>query len=193
MTLAVVILAGGEGKRIGGDKPLRLLGGARLIDRAEDAARSWSDVLAVAVRDPAQAGEIDVPLVIDDRLIEGPLAGLASALRFARESDCGSLLTIPADMPFLPADLGPRLAAEIAGAGAVIAASGGELHPVCGLWSVGALDALPDYLATGRRSLRGFAEAVGLRTVEWPVEPADPFLNINTLEDLAAAERLIAV
>lgn len=193
MTLAVVILAGGEGKRIGGDKPLRLLAGKRLIDHVVEVARSWSDVLAVAVREPAQAGEIDVPRIIDDPSIEGPLGGLGTALRYARESECEFLLTIPADMPFLPAELGRRLAAEIAGAGAAIAASGGALHPVCGLWSVGALDALADYLATGRRSLRGFAEVVGLRAVEWPVEPVDPFFNINSPEDLAAAERLLAV
>ena len=188
MTLAVVILAGGEGKRIGGDKPLRLLGGKRLIDHVVEVARSWSDVLAVAVRHPAQAGEIEVSRIIDDPSIEGPLGGLAAALRYARESECEFLLTIPADMPFLPAELGPRLATEIAGARAAIAASGGALHPVCGLWSVGALDALADYLATGRRSLRGFAEAVGLRAVEWPVELVDPFFNINSPEDLAAAE-----
>ena len=192
MTLAIVILAGGEGKRIGGDKPLRLLGGKRLIDRAAEMARSWSDILAVAVRDPAQAGETDGSRIIDDPSIEGPLGGLATALRYARGSECEFLLTIPADMPFLPADLATRLAAEIAGAGAAIAASGGELHPVCGAWRVGVLGALPDYLATGRRSLRGFAEAVGLRAVEWPVEPVDPFFNINSPEDLAAAERMLA-
>ena len=191
MILAVVILAGGEGKRIGGDKPLRLLGGKRMIDRAADIARSWSSVLAVAVRYPAQAAEMAVPPIIDDPSIEGPLGGLATALHFTRASGCDFLLTVPADMPFLPADLGPRLAEDIDDAGAAIAASGGALHPVCGLWRIGALDALPDFLATGRRSLRGFAEAVGYRAVEWPIEHSDSFFNINSPADLVAAERLL--
>ena len=53
MKIAVVILAGGEGNRIGGAKPLRVLRGKRLIDRAEALARQWSDIIAVAVREPA--------------------------------------------------------------------------------------------------------------------------------------------
>jgi molybdenum cofactor guanylyltransferase len=73
-----------------------------------------------------------------------------------------------------------------------VASSGGHLHPVCGLWRVSALDAVPAYLASGRRSLRGFAEAAGFTAVDWPIEPLDPFFNINTPEDLAAAERLLA-
>jgi molybdopterin-guanine dinucleotide biosynthesis protein A len=192
VTPAVVILAGGDGTRIGGAKPLRQLGGKRLIDRAIESARLWSDVLGVAVRDPAQAGEIDVPRIIDDPSIEGPLGGLSAALGFAQDLGCDYLLTIAADMPFLPAGLGSRLWAEIGDSRAAIAASGGELHPVCGLWSVTVLDALPRYLGTGRRSLKGFAEAVGLRAVEWPIELFDPFFNINSPADLATAERLLA-
>ena len=67
-----------------------------------------------------------------------------------------------------------------------MAASGGRLHPVCALWKAEAAAGLPAYLATGRRSLRGFAEAVGYEAVEWPSEPFDPFFNINDEADLAA-------
>lgn len=191
MRIAVVILAGGEGIRVGGGKPLRLLGGKRLIDRAEELAGRWSEIVAVAVRDPAQVGRTRFACIFDEPGIEGPLAGLAAALRFASDSGCEAALTIPADMPFLPADLLQRLSQAIGRAGAAIAGSGGKLHPVCGLWKVSARDALPDYLASGRSSLRGFAEAIGSRQVEWPDEPEDPFLNINSAEDLARAERLL--
>ena len=165
MTIAVVVLAGGEGSRIGGGKPIRLLGGKRLIDRAMEAACSWSGVVAVAVREAGQLGATGLCDIVDDPSIDGPLGGLASGLRFAAEFGCRHLLTIPADMPFLPADLQPRLAAGIADAGAAIAASGGSLHPVCALWLVSGLGLLPDYLETGRRSLKGFAEAVEMRSV----------------------------
>ena len=191
MKLAVVVLAGGEGSRMGGDKPLRMLGGKRLIDRAAEFARSWSEVIAVAVRNPGQAGAVDLECIVDEEGIDGPLAGLAAALRFAQDAGCQGVLTIPADMPFLPPELGQRLAAGIGGAGAAIAGSGGELHPVCALWKVSASGTLLNYLATGRRSLRGFAEAVGLQRVDWPVDPVDPFFNINSPADLATAERLL--
>lgn len=191
MRVAVVILAGGEGGRIGGRKPLRLLGGKRLIDRAEALAGQWSDIVAVAVRDPAQVGSTKSACIFDAEGIEGPLAGLAAALRLARDRGCEAVMTIPADTPFLPADLLQRLSQAIGSAAAAIASSGGKLHPVCGLWTVSALEGLPDYLESGRRSLTGFAERIGFHAVEWPTEPEDPFLNINSVEDLAGAERLL--
>ena len=189
--MVAVILAGGEGSRIGGDKPLRLLGGAKLIDRAIEQARSFAGVVAVAVRDDAQIGEGDIRIVRDEPGIGGPIAGLVSALHFAHDEDADSLLTIPADTPFLPSDLADRLAAVLPGKLAAIASSGGHEHPVCGLWSTDAIEYLPDYLSSGRRSLKGFASAVGYSVVDWPVEPSDPFFNINTLDDLAEAERLL--
>ena len=91
--MRIVILAGGEGRRIGGGKPQRLLGGetpARpraAASRAAGRTRCWSRT----------AGS-DAPG------IEGPLGGIAAALALG-----GDVLTIPCDMPFLPADLPERL------------------------------------------------------------------------------------
>jgi molybdopterin-guanine dinucleotide biosynthesis protein A len=33
----------------------------------------------------------------------------------------------------------------------------------------------------------------GIITVDWPVVPIDPFFNVNTPEDAAAAERMAAL
>lgn len=190
--MAVVLLAGGEGRRIGGGKPLRLLGGRTLLARALEAAAGWSDTVAVAVRDPGQASGLgNAQLVLDDPAIEGPLGGLASALRFARGRGRDAVLTLPCDMPFLPNDLLQRLSAAMGDRNAAIAASGGSLHPVCGLWRTAALAALPEHAASGGRSLRGFAKAVGYAEMDWPTAPADPFFNVNREEDLARAARLL--
>jgi molybdopterin-guanine dinucleotide biosynthesis protein A len=190
--VAVVILAGGEGIRIGGGKPLLALGGERLIDRAVDRARQWSKAVAVAVRDPSQVETCEIE-VIGDRLdVEGPLGGLASGLDFARGRDCQLLLTVPADMPFLPTNLLERLADALSGHSCALASSGGHVHPVCGLWRVSAADELDGYAETGRRSLRGFGQQIGSAVVEWPTAPLDPFFNINSPADLAEAERRLA-
>ncbi len=173
--MRIVILAGGEGRRIGGGKPQRLIGGETLLARALARARSWSDEVLVAAR---EGGDI-----ADDPAIAGPLGGVAAAL-----APGGEVLTIACDMPFLPDDLPTRLQSEAA---ATVAASGGRLHPVCALWKATARDALPAYLASGRRSLTGFAEAAGYQAVDWPVEPFDPFFNINDEADLARAEEIL--
>jgi molybdopterin-guanine dinucleotide biosynthesis protein A len=187
--LAVVILAGGEGRRIGGAKPLREFAGDRLIDRALRLAAAWSDAIAIAVRDSSQVGEQQARLIADDPDVEGPLGGLIAGLRFARSADRKLLLTVPADMPFLPHDLPNRLRGAIGDGSCALAASGGHVHPVCGLWRSSALGLVPDYVQSGRRSLRGFAELVGFEAVDWAGGASDPFFNVNTIEDLAAGER----
>jgi molybdopterin-guanine dinucleotide biosynthesis protein A len=168
----IVILAGGEGRRIGGGKPLRMLGGETLLDRALGIARGWSDEVLIA------DGKTDAPG------IEGPLGGVAAALGLGTD-----ILTIPCDMPFLPADLPERLGRTREAA--AVAESGGRLHPVCALWRARAAEGLAAYAATGRRSLRGFAEAVGHEAIVWSTDPIDPFFNINDSDDLARAEALL--
>ena len=183
----MIILAGGEGSRIGGNKPLRLLAGKTLLDRAVARARSWSNEVAVAVRRADDAEVQDVRLLCDPPGLEGQLAGLASALRLGKEM----VLTIPCDAPFLPDDLPERLEAVLPGHAVALASSGGQVHPVCGLWRLDALAEVRGYAASGRRSLIGFAERVGFVSEEWLSDPIDPFFNINSPEDLAAAERLL--
>ena len=189
MTL-VVVLAGGEGSRMGGGKPLRKLGGETLLARALRMARTWSEDVRIGLRSADQIPGADVPLVLDDPTIEGPLAGLVAAISTARDSGHEAVLTVPCDMPFLPPDLLARLAERIGDKEAAVSASGGRLHPVCALWKVSSLAVLPAYLATGRRSLVGFAEAAGFERVDWP---GDLFVNINTPSELAAAEQRLAL
>jgi len=186
--VAVVILAGGEGRRIGGGKPLKAFRGERLIDRALSQAQQWSDLIAIAVREEGQVGPIGARLIVDDP-VPGPIGGLISGLRFACDNGRPGLLAIPADMPFLPPDLLARLVAGIGDRACALAASDGQLHPVCGLWRSDAVDMVGAYVAAGRRSLRGFAEQVGFATVEWPFGAQDLFFNVNTNEDLAEAAR----
>lgn len=190
--LAVAVLAGGDGSRIGGGKPLIRLGGRTLIEKAFDRARSWSDCAVASLRSAEQIGPLGMPWIADAPGIAGPFAGLASALEWARRQGANDLLTIPCDMPFLPDELPQRLLAGIGEFGAAIAASGGNLHPVCGLWRSAAVAEVPSYCASGKRSLQGFARHIGFVEVAWPAIPRDPFFNINSPADLAAAEALLS-
>jgi molybdopterin-guanine dinucleotide biosynthesis protein A len=192
LSFVVAVLAGGEGSRLGGGKPLIKLGGRTLIERAFDRARSWSSSPVIAVRSPDQLEALQLPWIADAAGIAGPLAGLAAALEWAGRQGADGLLAIPCDMPFLPDDLARRLINEIADHRAAVASSGGELHPVGSFWRVEAITDFPAYCATGRRSLRGFAEHIGFAEVSWPTEPIDPFFNINTMDDLQKAELMLA-
>ncbi len=189
--LMVVVLAGGEGRRMGGGKPLRRVGGRSLISIALEQARHWSPLVAVSVRSPDQIGPAEAPVILDSHDVAGPLAGLAAALAFASRASVSRLLTLPCDTPNLPDDLALRLnAALIPGVRAAVARCAGRLHPICAVWDVQAQADLPAYIAAGRSSMRGFAEAVGVKTVDWGESAAPAFHNVNTPADLLDATRI---
>jgi molybdopterin-guanine dinucleotide biosynthesis protein A len=105
------------------------------------------------------------------------------------------VLTVPGDAPFLPRDLVQRLhAARLRdGARFACAASGGQAHPVAGLWPVPFRGELRRAVAEqGVRRVDAFTGLYPCPVVEWPTEPVDPFFNVNTPEDLAEAGRLVA-
>jgi molybdopterin-guanine dinucleotide biosynthesis protein A len=190
-SLLVAVLAGGEGRRMGGVKALRPFRGAPLVAHALSQARRWSAEVAVVVRAADQVeGAVDAPLVFDAADIAGPLAGLAAALAHAAARGAGRLLTLPCDMPRLPEDLPQRLAGALGpDDGAALPVAAGELQPTCGLWRATALEHLPAYLASGQSSLRGFAAACGLATVDFGADAGALFANANSPEELERLER----
>jgi molybdopterin-guanine dinucleotide biosynthesis protein A len=189
----VAVLAGGEGRRMGGVKALRPFRGTTLLAHAVALARRWSDEVAVVVRDPAQAGGLaGVTLIRDREDIEGPLGGLAAALAHAAARGAARLMTLPCDMPDLPADLAVRLEAGLGEAVVALPQVAEALEPACGLWRTQALAALDPYLAEGRTSLHGFARAAGLAVVDFGDAAAGAFANLNTLDALAALDGPLA-
>ncbi len=159
------------------------------MDHALTRARGTAAPLILVARSPDQVEGFAGTVVLDAPGIEGPLAGLLSALSWTADTGADRVLTLPCDMPFLPGDLHDRLEEALApDLGAAVAASGGRLHPVCALWRTAAVPTLVQRANEGRLSLRGLGEAVGCAVVDWPIDEGDPFININTAEELATAE-----
>ena len=191
MPIPIVILAGGDGARIGGGKPQKSLAGATLLHHAIAKAETYSPSVLVSVSAPDIALPGNVARLLDEEKIGGPIAGLAAALRFATTTGAGYVMIMPCDTPFLPDNLLQRLQDGIGASIAAMAQYDGRLHPSCSLWRADAAGLLPEYLATGRRSLIGFAEMAAYVAVEWQAEAEDPFFNINTASELVDAERII--
>lgn len=185
----IVIAAGGAGSRIGGDKPGRLLGQVRLIDRACDWARRHSDTVALSVRPGDGDWGTGLPLLFDATNGIGPISALLSAVQEGARQGRAAVLLVGCDLPFLPADLVPRLTAALPGHGVAMPASGGRLHPMAALWR-SAPEPLERWIAGGGQSLWRFAETVGMAKVEWDETP-DPFANVNDAAALAAAQERI--
>jgi len=204
MRIIGAILAGGLGRRMGGDKPLKDLGGRPLLTRV--ACRLAPQVGCLVLNANGDltrfAGLVElrnVPVVVDTLADHpGPLAGLLGVMEWAAaQTDIRHILTAPADCPFLPRDLAMRMIAA-AGPGPVLARTAAadgttHSHPVVGLWPVSLRDDLRHALVVeGQRRVGQWAARHQPSFVDWPDTPLDPFLNLNTPEDLAAAENLLA-
>jgi molybdopterin-guanine dinucleotide biosynthesis protein A len=185
--IAAVVLAGGAGRRMGGvEKPLLDLAGRPILARIVAALIRDTDLIAInANGDPARFAEFVLPVLADEFAGEGPLAGVLAGMEWAAEHGAAALLTVPGDTPFIPAGLPQALAPPPA-----CAYSSGHAHHLVALWPVGCRQELREMLSRpGRRDVAGFASRIGTRAVDFPAGAWDPFLNVNTPADLAAARR----
>ncbi|MFG1430914.1 molybdenum cofactor guanylyltransferase MobA [Xanthobacter sp. V2C-8] len=195
-----LILAGGHGRRMAGaqvpspalPKPLVHLAGQPLIAHVIARVAPQVRALAINTNDPpelyAPFGLPVIPDTVGER--PGPLAGVLAGLEWlAREAPDACLLTVAADTPFLPHDLVSRIIHRYAEtAGVVCAASAGQVHHVIALWPQAARAPLAEALAAGQRKVGLLLAALGAVTESWDAADGDPFFNVNTPEDLAAAE-----
>lgn len=190
---AGIILAGGRSSRMGGaEKSLATLGGRPLIAHAIDRLRPQVSWLALnANGDPRRFGDLGLPVLADGIPdFPGPLAGILAGMRWAAVHGCETVASVAVDTPFFPTDLVARLSAARAhpSNGPALAASGGRLHPVFGLWPVALADDLDAFLRKGETFRVGeFARRCACIAVPFDEGPADPFFNVNRLEDLAVA------
>ena len=192
MRLFGVILAGGQGRRMGGtDKAFLHLAGQSLIERAIDRLRPQVEMLAISANgDPARFARYRLP-VLGDAAPEGPLSGILAAMIWAAPLGATAVVSTPVDCPFAPPDLVPRLCLAGEASGLALAESGGILHPTFGLWPVSLAPALTAFLSSGAKArVRDFALAHGAMPAPFPDDAA--FANINSPVDLARLETLLA-
>ena len=193
-----LLLAGGLARRMGGgDKPMRRIGGRTILERVIARLEPQCDGLILnANGDPARFSDFGLPVIPDGVAdFPGPLAGILAGLDWAAANrpEVEFVLSAAADCPFLPRDLVERLHRARADQNAqlAVAASDGQSHPVIGLWSVALRDELRHALVVdGIRAVHRWTARYRLATVEWAVDELDPFFNANTVDDIAAAERL---
>ncbi|WP_217125996.1 molybdenum cofactor guanylyltransferase MobA [Hydrogenophilus thiooxidans] len=197
-----LILAGGEGRRMGGvdkgwvtwrDKPLI----AWAIERLRPQV---AQLLVSANRSLDRYRALGYPVVSDppEWRFAGPLAGIAAGLA-AAPSDW--VVTVPCDAPLLPRDLVARFLAAAHAAGAFAAADdadragdplppvffahdGTRPHPVFLLVHRAHLPSLAAFLATHRRRIDAWYGTLPHRAVSFADEP-DAFANCNDPESLA--------
>ena len=168
------------------DKPLLDLNGHPLLARVIAALRPQVTVIAISANgDPARFAPFGLPVLRDELAGQGPLAGVAAGLDWAAGLGADALLTVPGDTPFIPTELAAALHPPPA-----CAVSAGRVHHLVALWPVTSRPLLQAILTTpGSRAVARASDQIGMRRVEFPAAPCDPFFNVNTPADLARARR----
>lgn len=195
MSICGILLAGGLARRMGGgDKPLLEIGGRPIIAHAiERLGPQCAGLVINANGDPARFAAFGLPVVADSvEGFAGPLAGVLAGMDhvYATRPEVTDIVSAPADTPFLPTDLVSLLyeARKSAGARIAVAASGDRVHHAVALWPVSLREELRRALVDEDvRKVSAFIARYRNVNVEWPVEPSDPFFNVNRPEDVERA------
>ena len=179
------VLAGGQGSRFGGGKPAAVLAGRPMMAYPVEALGAVCSRVAVVCKQGTSLPSLDGA----ERWEEPdeprhPLTGIVFALERA---DGQPVLVCAADMPFVTADACRSLLAAPAKGLEVVAATDGVLQPTFGLYAPGALDRLRAAPPDAR--LTDTVEQLEPARVAFPARLVQ---SVNTREDLAEAERVLA-
>ena len=184
-----IVLAGGRGRRMGGeDKGLLPFRGRPLVSHALDALGEVAETRLInANRNLEAYASLGFPVIQDanDRF-DGPLAGLLSAMRATATP---YVLTVPCDTPRLTGTLLQRLVDRLPMSDAAIALAhdGERLHPVVMLAETRLADDLQAYLDAGERKVEHWIRRHRWVSIDFS-DAVDALANINTPDDLAALE-----
>lgn len=124
----------------------------------------------------------------------GPLSGILSVMDYLLQNRLvatGDLLTVPCDMPLLPADLAYRLHkrrsqnnnARLSADRIVVAHDGHRLQPLCALLPLSAKSRLEEFVNAGHRKVLDWIQYCDALTADFSGEAAK-FVNINTPHDV---------
>ncbi len=195
-TWGAVLLAGGQGRRMGGVSKAELtVEGEPFHRRLIGELEGLGGPVFYSAGAYPPPGDLTIPVIRDLPLSEdgrpaGPLGGMISCFR---QTECGWLLFAACDLPFFHRELGEMLLARRTGREEALIwrTRDGRLQPLCGLYSRACLPVMEQCVKAGDRRLLSFLSRVSCRVADTEEEgiPDYWFMNVNSPEGLERAER----
>jgi molybdenum cofactor guanylyltransferase len=182
------ILAGGGGRRIGGDKAMVELHGRPLITYPLEAVRQALGRVAILAKADTRLPYVSgVTVWIEPEVPRHPLVGITQALALA---DGRPVLVCGADLPFVSATLVRRLARANPGrAPAVIACTKGEMQPLLGCYQ---RRALPLLIGEARAATGPVRETIAaIEPVLFEVDDPEELFDVDSPDDLLQAAAML--
>ncbi len=180
-TTSCIILAGGQGKRVGGhDKGLVLYQGKPLIETVLEIMRPQVDDIIISANRNITTYQKFTDNVVSDlsSSYQGPLAGIVACLKHCRHSNA---VVVACDMPGLPDDLVSRLLAAMKNNDVSIAAVD-KHHQLALVLKTSLAEVIQQQLDMGRRRLMQWVKSVPHASVSFD-DNAQAFINLNHLQD----------
>lgn len=189
---SIAILAGGESRRMGRDKALEPLAGRPVIGHVIGALEPLAKDVFIVANDYAAYGGFGLPVRADHYDFRASLVGVYSALASAAEDHC---FVTACDLPFADPALVQYMSGLAAGYDAVVPVSHRGREPLHAFYSKSCMETMRAGIEGGDLAIRHALDKLKVREVtteemESVCNPAIVFLNINSPEDLKAAERL---
>jgi len=190
--ISCIVLAGGEGKRLGIDKAFLEIGGRVLIEDILEKMARIGDEVIIVTSSPQRYDHLEARLVGDVYPGKGSLGGIYSGIKAAHNQHS---LVVACDMPFLDLRLLRYMILLSPGQDAVIPRIGEFTEPLHAIYSKQCLQSIERVLAGGSRRIIEFFPEVRVRYIEeQEIKLFDPqclsFFNINTPGDLEKARGL---
>lgn len=192
--ITAVILAGGQGSRLGGvDKGLLELNKTALIQHVIDRIQPQvKEIFISANRNIEVYSKFGFPVFADDNnaaeAFAGPLAGILKALQHCQTE---WLLTVPSDSPFISTTLVNQLIKNRHDELILIPHDGTHLQPTFALIHKSLKASLKNFLQSGERKTRTWMQNQSHLIVDFSNQ-TDTFININTEDDLSHAKKHFA-
>mgnify|MGYP001423012568 FL=1 len=191
-----VVLAGGKSQRFGEDKCQVKLGDKLLIDYIlSEIIDEFKEVLLISNNKIKYNNSNKISLVEDTKRGLGPLGGILTAMKWIRQNNKNYkwISTFPSDTPFFKKKILNNFLEEIKDyEGKLFFINSNDTrHNIFGLWSIDLLDRLEKDLDNGERKVEMWANKIGVKSIKMKFENKDPFLNINTKEDLTKAKEYL--
>ncbi|MCK5841024.1 MAG: molybdenum cofactor guanylyltransferase [Candidatus Sabulitectum sp.] len=183
--VSLIILAGGESRRMGFPKHLLPVSGGTVMDHMINRIGNLFGEIIIAGRD-LEILRTDVRIVEDVRHARSPLVGILSGLL---RSENPHALVIGCDMPFVRKELIRHLASKVAaGTDVVVPVVRGFYEPLCAVYSRSTSGIIEKYIDSGGAKVTGFFEFATVAEVgEDEIRLFDPrlesFINLNTPRD----------
>ena len=180
MDATLLVLAGGDSRRMGRPKAWIEVGDTVLLRYVVERLAPAFSVVVVAFGEPEQMEQL-VPyrVVFDRKRDAGPLAGLEAGLIAARHD---VLFAVACDMPYVTPTTAQLAVAAARNSDAAIARHDGLFEPVCGAYRKTALPAIVGALDAGNYTAHDVAQSLDVTWLEG-LDPAE-FESLNTPADL---------